>query len=76
MDGSKSMASSKEELASVTTQLVEDLEKLSTNMKLGFGMFVDKPVLPYTDMFVWRYLFIFIYLLIYFIHLLFLTYFY
>lgn len=53
MDGSKSMASSKEELASVTTQLVEDLEKLSSNMKLGFGMFVDKPVLPYTDMFVW-----------------------
>ncbi|MPC10064.1 Integrin beta-PS [Portunus trituberculatus] len=50
MDGSKSMSTSKEELASVTSKLVADLEKLSNNMRLGFGMFVDKPVLPYTDM--------------------------
>ncbi|XP_045105712.1 LOW QUALITY PROTEIN: integrin beta-PS-like [Portunus trituberculatus] len=53
MDGSKSMSTSKEELASVTSKLVADLEKLSNNMRLGFGMFVDKPVLPYTDMLVW-----------------------
>ncbi|KAK8383550.1 hypothetical protein O3P69_015779 [Scylla paramamosain] len=53
MDGSKSMSSSKAELANVTYELVENLEKLSNNMQLGFGMFVDKPILPYTDMFVW-----------------------
>lgn len=54
MDGSKSMSSLKTDLSDLTNELVEGLETITNNIQLGFGMFVDKPMLPYTDMNTWR----------------------
>ena len=54
MDGSKSMKPLKEILSAVSEELVKGLKKLSNNVQLGFGIFVDKPVLPYTDESGWK----------------------
>ncbi|KAG0714156.1 Integrin beta-1-B [Chionoecetes opilio] len=53
MDGSRSMSILKTDLAKLTDDIVDGLQKISTNIQLGFGMFVDKPVLPYTDINMW-----------------------
>lgn len=50
MDGSTSMSEFKTLLSSVTKELVAGLMDITQNVQLGFGMFVDKPTLPYTDM--------------------------
>lgn len=59
LDGSKSMTELKSTLADVTNELVNGLKNMTTNLQLGFGMFVDKPVLPYTDMNSWKYVYSF-----------------
>lgn len=55
MDGSKSMAQVKSNLSEVTDDVVAGLLEIFTDIQLGFGMFIDKPVLPYTDMNAWKY---------------------
>ncbi|ROT76380.1 EGF-like domain protein [Penaeus vannamei] len=49
MDGSKSMADDKDMLHSVGKELAEGMKKITSNLQLGFGIFVDKPVLPYVS---------------------------
>lgn len=44
------MAKFKEQLSEVTSELVTGLMDITQNVNLGFGMFVDKPTLPYTDL--------------------------
>lgn len=47
MDGSQSMADDKDMLHSLGEKLAEGMKEITTNFQLGFGIFVDKPVLPY-----------------------------
>nr|XP_027212576.1 integrin beta pat-3-like [Penaeus vannamei] len=47
MDGSQSMADDKDMLYSLGEQLAEGMKEITNNLYLGFGIFIDKPVLPY-----------------------------
>lgn len=47
MDGSMSMADDKKMLHSVGDQLAGGMKNITSNVQLGFGIFVDKPVMPY-----------------------------
>ncbi|XP_063601077.1 integrin beta-PS-like [Penaeus indicus] len=47
MDGSKSMADDKKMLSTLGKKLAEGMKQITSNLQLGFGIFIDKPVLPY-----------------------------
>lgn len=47
MDGSKSMEDDKDMLYTLGESLAEGMKEITTNLQLGFGIFIDKPVLPY-----------------------------
>nr|XP_053629531.1 integrin beta-PS-like isoform X2 [Cherax quadricarinatus] len=47
MDGSKSMKDDKEMLTQLGKQLVESIKNITSNFRVGFGIFVDKAILPY-----------------------------
>ncbi|XP_063601209.1 integrin beta-PS-like [Penaeus indicus] len=47
MDGSKSMADDKDMLYTLGEKLAEGMKEITSNLQLGFGIFIDKPVLPY-----------------------------
>lgn len=49
MDLSKSMEDDKDKLASLGDMLVDQMEALTYNFRLGFGSFVDKTVMPYVS---------------------------
>ncbi|XP_065835131.1 integrin beta-2-like [Oscarella lobularis] len=49
MDVSNTMADDLERLKKLAEQLNETVSKLTKNYRLGFGTFVDKPILPFTD---------------------------
>merc|ERR1719225_66224 len=49
MDLSKSMEDDKEKLSALGDLLVEAMERLTSNFRLGFGSFVDKVVMPYVS---------------------------
>lgn len=55
LDGSSSMTSYKGRISDATSEIVKGLNNITTNVQLGFGVFVDKPVLPYTDLNSWKY---------------------
>lgn len=48
MDLSNSMKDDKEKLAKLGVQLTQRMREITTNFRLGFGSFVDKPILPYS----------------------------
>lgn len=54
LDGSNSMKDYKGKISDATNEIVNGLNSITSNVKLGFGMFVDKPVLPYTDLNTWQ----------------------
>ncbi|CAG0881559.1 unnamed protein product [Darwinula stevensoni] len=49
MDLSKSMEDDKEKLSELAILLAKEMEKITSNFKLGFGSFVDKVVMPYVS---------------------------
>ncbi|XP_022307224.2 integrin beta-PS-like [Crassostrea virginica] len=49
MDLSNSMKDDKENLANLGIKIAEEMNTLSNGFKLGFGSFVDKPVMPYVS---------------------------
>lgn len=49
MDFSGSMWDDKDKVVSLSKQLVQAVQKMSTDATLGFGSFVDKPVYPFGD---------------------------
>lgn len=49
MDLSKSMEDDKEKLSVLGDLLAEEMQKITTNFRLGFGSFVDKVVMPYVS---------------------------
>ncbi|KAG1650511.1 Integrin beta-PS [Nymphon striatum] len=49
MDLSNSMKDDKEKLAELGNLLAEQMNKITSNFRLGFGSFVDKVVMPYTN---------------------------
>ncbi|XP_064077231.1 integrin beta-PS-like isoform X2 [Macrobrachium nipponense] len=49
MDGSKSMSDDKDMLSGLGNDLAEGIKNVTTNFRLGFGVFVDKMVLPYVS---------------------------
>lgn len=49
MDLSKSMEDDKEKLSSLGAQLAEEMQKITSNFRLGFGSFVDKVLMPYVS---------------------------
>ncbi|CAL4103914.1 unnamed protein product, partial [Meganyctiphanes norvegica] len=50
MDLSKSMEDDKESVANLGNKMAEVLQKHTRQVRLGFGSFVDKVVLPFVDM--------------------------
>lgn len=53
MDGSKSMQDDKEVISGLGVLLAENITKITSNFRLGFGIFVDKPLLPYISTVPW-----------------------
>ncbi|XP_063603474.1 integrin beta-PS-like [Penaeus indicus] len=49
MDLSNSMLDDKENLAKLGSKLADTMRNLTTQFKLGFGSFVDKVLMPFTD---------------------------
>jgi len=49
MDLSKSMEDDKEKLSDLGDLLVESMQKITSDFRLGFGSFVDKVVMPYVS---------------------------
>lgn len=49
MDLSRTMLNHKQTLASLGNNLANQMKKITQNFRLGFGSFVDKTVLPFTD---------------------------
>lgn len=49
MDLSNSMKDDKEKLALLGDLLAEEMGRITTNFRLGFGSFVDKVVMPYVN---------------------------
>lgn len=49
LDFSNSMAKYKDKLANIGTMLLKELEKRTSQLQIGFGSFVDKVTLPFTD---------------------------
>ncbi|XP_014209890.1 integrin beta-PS-like [Copidosoma floridanum] len=49
MDLSNSMKDDKEKLSSLSELLAQSMRNITSNFRLGFGSFVDKVVLPFTD---------------------------
>ncbi|CAG0919657.1 unnamed protein product [Notodromas monacha] len=49
MDLSKSMEDDKATLSKLGVKLAEEMRKLTSNFRLGFGSFVDKVVMPYVS---------------------------
>lgn len=54
MDDSRSMNDDKEMLSDLGIQLVESMKNLTNDFRLGFGVFVDKAVLPYISTVPWK----------------------
>jgi len=50
MDLSRSMLNDKESLAKLGKQIGDRLSQLTRGVQMGFGTFVDKPVMPYVSM--------------------------
>lgn len=48
MDLSNSMENDKDKLAALGVKLTKRMKEITTNFRLGFGSFVDKPILPYS----------------------------
>lgn len=49
MDLSKSMEDDKDKLSELGMTLSEEMQKITSNFRLGFGSFVDKVVMPYVS---------------------------
>jgi integrin beta 1 len=49
MDLSKSMEDDKDKLSQLSMSLSEEMQKITSNFRLGFGSFVDKVVMPYVS---------------------------
>ncbi|KAG9508444.1 Integrin beta-PS, partial [Fragariocoptes setiger] len=49
MDLSKSMADDKAKLAELGNQLAANMQRITSNFRLGFGSFVDKVAMPYVS---------------------------
>lgn len=49
MDLSKSMEDDKEKLSSLGGTLSIEMQKITSNFRLGFGSFVDKVLMPYVS---------------------------
>lgn len=49
MDLSKSMDDDKKTLSKLGNKLTEEMQKISSNFRLGFGSFVDKVLMPYVS---------------------------
>lgn len=49
MDLSKSMEDDKAKLAELGNLLSQEMQRITTNFRLGFGSFVDKVVMPYVS---------------------------
>lgn len=49
MDLSKSMADDKAKLAELGNQLAANMQRITSNFRLGFGSFVDKVLMPYVS---------------------------
>ena len=49
MDLSKSMEDDKDKLSKLGNLLAQEMRKLTSNFRLGFGSFVDKVVMPYVS---------------------------
>lgn len=49
MDLSKSMEDDKVKLAELGTLLSSEMQRITSNFRLGFGSFVDKVVMPYVS---------------------------
>ncbi|XP_064455980.1 integrin beta-PS-like [Ornithodoros turicata] len=49
MDLSNSMKDDKDKLANLGDELAEEMGKITSNFRLGFGSFVDKIVMPYVN---------------------------
>ncbi|XP_042223624.1 integrin beta-6-like [Homarus americanus] len=49
MDGSESMRDDKDNVANLAKKLLNRMRKITKNFRLGFGQFVDKPILPYVN---------------------------
>ena len=47
MDVSMSMEDDKATLSNLAESLAQSIRNITTNFRLGFGVFVDKPILPY-----------------------------
>lgn len=47
------MADDKDMLYSLGEQLAEGMKEITNNLYLGFGIFIDKPVLPYISTVPW-----------------------
>jgi hypothetical protein len=48
MDLSGTMKNHKEKLAKVAQKIAATIEKTTNNFRIGFGSFVDKPLIPYS----------------------------
>lgn len=49
LDFSNSMAKYKNKLANIGTMLLRELQGRTSQLQIGFGSFVDKVTLPFTD---------------------------
>lgn len=49
MDLSKSMEDDKEKLSNLGELLINTMNKITSNFRLGFGSFVDKVLMPYVS---------------------------
>ena len=49
LSGRRSMLDDKEMLAKLGKKIGDELSKLTRGVKMGFGTFVDKPVMPYVS---------------------------
>lgn len=49
MDLSRSMLDDKEKLAELGKKIGDELKKLTNEVRMGYGTFVDKPVMPYVS---------------------------
>lgn len=47
MDLSNSMKDDLENIQNLGTKLASEMRKLTSNLRIGFGAFVDKPISPY-----------------------------
>lgn len=50
MDLSYSMKDDLETIRTLGTQLAEKMRRVTSNLRIGFGAFVDKPMSPYMYM--------------------------